>query len=306
LDVRLMHSQKELKIRPYCKMLFSCNKLPESQDDTYAFWRRWAIFDFTRRFTEGKDADAHLEEKLTTPEELSGLLNWALDGLERLLKNNAFTLPSHKQDTQNKWEKSANSFKYFCKNYLVDAEDSIYIGKGDLRKTYAWFCKTEKVKPVTEQKQKQILFDIVPTARDGQIEGAHVFRGVDWNNEGRLLLNRRDGKPEVQFKIEPEPPAPAPVNLPLTQADLFPEDKEPEAKQPNPEPSVHKPNPRSKEDIMKLIKSGFNTRAKLLFEFEKLCENQDGCIRTAEDLLDDLISKGYLIDRQTNGILEVV
>jgi hypothetical protein len=34
--------------------------------------------------------DPYLVDKLTTEEELQGLLNWALEGLERLLMNKTF------------------------------------------------------------------------------------------------------------------------------------------------------------------------------------------------------------------------
>ena len=65
--------------RNFAKMIFSGNLIPESEDKTDAFYRRWVIIHFDKRFADGKE-DAELTQKLTTPEELSGLLNLALAG----------------------------------------------------------------------------------------------------------------------------------------------------------------------------------------------------------------------------------
>ncbi|WP_052476118.1 phage/plasmid primase, P4 family [Cohnella kolymensis] len=77
--------------RPYAKMLFSANELPGSKDLSKAFMRRWSVVPFPNSFDYGKTADPDLIYKLTTPEELSGLLNLALDGLNRLQYNKEFT-----------------------------------------------------------------------------------------------------------------------------------------------------------------------------------------------------------------------
>ena len=77
---------------PYAKLIFSANEIPHSSDNTFAFYRRWCIIPFNNKF-EGEKADVNLLHKLTTPEELSGLLNRALQGLIRLIDNNGFTEP---------------------------------------------------------------------------------------------------------------------------------------------------------------------------------------------------------------------
>src|SRR5207302_7003645 len=67
----------------YAKLMFSCNKVPEVQEDSDAFFRRWIIITFPNKF-EGANDDRDMLSKLTTPEELSGIFNWALKGLKRL------------------------------------------------------------------------------------------------------------------------------------------------------------------------------------------------------------------------------
>jgi putative DNA primase/helicase len=61
------------------KLTFSCNVVPEVYEDTTAFFRRWIIIQFPNIF-DGEKADKDLLKRLTTPEELSGILNFALCG----------------------------------------------------------------------------------------------------------------------------------------------------------------------------------------------------------------------------------
>ena len=58
-------------------------------DNSYAYYRRWVILPFDRIF-EGEKEDTDLISKLTTEEELSGLLNLAQKGLTKLIKEGGF------------------------------------------------------------------------------------------------------------------------------------------------------------------------------------------------------------------------
>ena len=80
---------------PFAKHIWPANRLPNTPDDTDAFHRRWGHVEFGVSFENDERRDPQLLSKLTTPEELSGVLNWALQGLIRLLNNNKFpSLPS--------------------------------------------------------------------------------------------------------------------------------------------------------------------------------------------------------------------
>lgn len=71
--------------QPIVKMTFAMNTLPYTKDRSDGFFRRLMILRFTAYFPE-KKRDKYLKEKLC--EELPGIFNWALEGLERLRKNN--------------------------------------------------------------------------------------------------------------------------------------------------------------------------------------------------------------------------
>lgn len=77
-------------VRLTAKHIYSANALPKTMDDSYGFFSRLIMIDFPNRF-EGDNADPFLMQKLSTPEELSGLLNLAISGLRRLLKAGKFS-----------------------------------------------------------------------------------------------------------------------------------------------------------------------------------------------------------------------
>lgn len=76
--------------RNKAKLIYSANKLPRSQDDDmFAYAKRWVILQF-KSFFKGVNKDRNLIDKLTTEEELSGLLNIALAGFMMLEREGGF------------------------------------------------------------------------------------------------------------------------------------------------------------------------------------------------------------------------
>jgi putative DNA primase/helicase len=89
-------------------MLFATNEVPTvpvDNDDT-AFWRRWIITHFDNQFPEGSDKrDPTLGKRLTEPENLSAILNWAIEGWGRLRENSEFdNVPATPDVTRQKWQ----------------------------------------------------------------------------------------------------------------------------------------------------------------------------------------------------------
>ncbi len=76
---------RSFKYRPYCRLVFSSNKLPVSKDASDAFFRRWMVLHLTNSFTGTPVASVESwVDKLSSPEELSGVLNRAVAELPAL------------------------------------------------------------------------------------------------------------------------------------------------------------------------------------------------------------------------------
>jgi putative DNA primase/helicase len=123
----------------HAKLIFSANKPPKVKDeDSYAFWRRWIILDFPYQIPEDKK-DPHILDKLTTPEELSGLLNIALDGLNRLRANGRFSYNKSVEDTTEYYLRAADPVYAFLQD-CVEVSLNDYVIKDDLYATFQKYC----------------------------------------------------------------------------------------------------------------------------------------------------------------------
>jgi len=94
-------------LKNYAKMIFSCNQLPRILDKSHGMYSRLILIPFTATFSaDDEDYDPFIEDKITTEEALSYLLNIGLRGLRRLLYNNQFTQPKVVIDALEEYKKN--------------------------------------------------------------------------------------------------------------------------------------------------------------------------------------------------------
>lgn len=133
----------------YAKFWLNCNQLPpvSKSEDTDAYYNRLIIVDYVNRFTkELGNVNPNLTYELTTPEELSGYLNYALDGLERLIKNKRFSETMSKEDIRSYYIKRTNSAQYFIENYIETTDEySDLIFHEDLFREAVKICHQENL-----------------------------------------------------------------------------------------------------------------------------------------------------------------
>lgn len=133
----IKNKQGLVKFINTAKGIFACNTIPECKDDSYAYKRRWIIVKFPNRFPEGDpDTDPQLKYKLE--KEKSGIFNWAMEGLRRLLEKGQFSIHETLDEAiefQRAYQDETNQFCLAC----IQPGDETY-GKGDLHKKYTEYC----------------------------------------------------------------------------------------------------------------------------------------------------------------------
>lgn len=173
---------RDLIFTNYSKMIFATNNLPRVYDLSEGFWSRWILLEFPYKFLPQAEIDQRSEaekefckiqdpsiiEKLTTTKELSGLLNAAIDGLDRLKKNKDFSYSKGTADVKDCWIRKSDSFTAFC---LDELEEDIegFVSKKDLRQRFNQYCKKHKIKGTSDKNMKVVLEDMfgVVEARRG-------------------------------------------------------------------------------------------------------------------------------------------
>jgi|APHM01.1.fsa_nt_gi Predicted ATPase len=134
------------------------------------------------------ERDPTLADKLE--DELSGILNWAVEGLQRLLGNGTFTgdkSPAHTRETWSKWGDSVERFANIALKQSGDKE----VPKHKVYGAYLQFCREESIPRETQRKMTREL------KREGFNDGrAYIngsrercFVGINWTGRGQELLD---------------------------------------------------------------------------------------------------------------------
>jgi len=137
----------------HAKLLFATNKISTVMDsDDDAYYLRWLIIFFNNVFDDSNKAtDKNIIEKITTAEEMEGILNWALEGLKRLLENNKFSYNKTAEENKLVMEKSSNPISAFVQDCIVEAQGE-HISKENLYNIYSLYVKEYGTARVTKEK----------------------------------------------------------------------------------------------------------------------------------------------------------
>ena len=171
---------------PTAKHLYAANELPATETDDEAFYRRILLVPFPETIPE-PERDKHLDQKLV--EELPGILNWAIEGLQRLLANGKFTgdrSPGRTQDTWQKWSDSVSRFK----DAAIEESGSEEIPKSELYAAYLEFCREEGIPSDTQHSLTRGLKQEGLTDGRSYVDGSRerVFTNVSLTGRGEQLL----------------------------------------------------------------------------------------------------------------------
>lgn len=140
------------------RLMFAANKLPSVPQGKDAFWRRVLSIMFQRAIPESCK-DKHVIEKITTPNELSGLLNLALIGLHRLRENKKFSNDKSIEYTEKEYTKNSDPISVFTDQCLIPGEAVL---RTDAYSFYSnvW-CPLQKQRPEKPQTFQRYMHKVL-------------------------------------------------------------------------------------------------------------------------------------------------
>lgn len=168
--------KEPFSFRPYSRLLYSANEPPPTPDSSDAFFRRWLVLPFDRKF-EGSTVDRNLTAKLTTPSELSGLLNRGLEHLPDLRKRGAFTATDASVNAAERFRVDADSVAGF----LADRCDLDLDFKTPMPKmfpAYREWCDENNRRPVSKQKFNRRVEALHPSLMTVTVQGTQCWSGI--------------------------------------------------------------------------------------------------------------------------------
>jgi putative DNA primase/helicase len=135
-------------LKQYAKLIFNCNELPKEVEQTNAYFRRFLIIPFDVTIPPEKQ-DKELHNKIIE-KELSGVFNWVLEGLNRLLLQKGFSKCSAAEDAVADYKKQSDSVKMFIDENDYEISPNDYSLIKDLYTSYRTYCVEDGFKPVSK------------------------------------------------------------------------------------------------------------------------------------------------------------
>lgn len=116
ITARHLH-QREFSFIPKFKLVINTNFLPTIVDDTVFSSGRINVISFDRHF-EPHEQDKHLKEKLRSSSELSGILNWCIEGL-RLYRKQGLEPPDKVKEATSTYRADSDKVGSFINECLT-------------------------------------------------------------------------------------------------------------------------------------------------------------------------------------------
>jgi|GEM_PF-3943633 len=166
--------ENRFAFRSMATMFFSTNELPDVNDTSDGYWRRWIVIPFTLKLTEAQRVEGFIHQ-LTSPPEMSGLLNLAIRGLNRLEHQRGFTQNESTATALRRYKETSN-------HVLLFVEEKCKLGDGKVRKEdllnqYRQWCIDSGYVAVGKIKLYRIIEEL-EGVYSCKSDGVHMFGGI--------------------------------------------------------------------------------------------------------------------------------
>jgi putative DNA primase/helicase len=151
MTVRMIR-REPFELRPRIKLWWSMNRLPSVADTSVGFWSRIRIVPFHRIF-QAHERDLDLKEKLD--DELPGIFNWAMRGLQRMNIQGSFIIPKQVIKYTENYRRESNTVEMFIDDCCTKGSGST--STSYLYSTYKTWCLDNGYKALSNKNLKREL-----------------------------------------------------------------------------------------------------------------------------------------------------
>lgn len=195
--------------QPYARLLFSANSPPPTSDSSEAFFRRWLVLPYQRSFHRSARRDPDLLAKLTTPAELSGLLNHALAALPDV-REHGFTATASTEQAAGRFRLDTDPVAGFLEERCERHPDRD-VAKPHLFAAFRAWCDDNNRKPFNAQRFHGRVRELVPDLdpHEPKREGTYYYLGLglngrnEWHGAVRVATGQK-GQRQLTFPASRE------------------------------------------------------------------------------------------------------
>lgn len=137
ISARLPYGEP-FEIENYARFIFNANTLPKDIEMTNAFFRRFLIIPFNVTIPEERQ-DKELASKIIA-NELPGILNWVLEGVDRLMVQKRFTKCDLVERELEQFKKESDTIQLFLEDENYQLSTDLYKSLMELYNEYRSFC----------------------------------------------------------------------------------------------------------------------------------------------------------------------
>jgi len=166
------------RFRKSCAVTLLSNGYPKTKDLSEGFRRRAMVIPFDRSFHKEDSVILDLAEQIID-REISGVLNRALQGLQRLRTRGDFKEPKSCEMARETWLSESNTVALFKREHIIQTDDHMdKISLSDVYSAYSYWCVDYGINNVcTKQQLRTTLEDL--DLNYGKLAGNKSgFRGV--------------------------------------------------------------------------------------------------------------------------------
>jgi putative DNA primase/helicase len=147
LQARFLYKQP-FTLFEYATSIFAMNELPRDVEQTDAFFRRFMLVPFNVRIPD-EEQDHELAKKIIDGE-MSGVLNYVIDGMKSLIAERQFDIPPSVRDAVEKFQQESDSVLTFIKENRYRPSFGKMIHLQNLYDDYREQCLANGRKPVAK------------------------------------------------------------------------------------------------------------------------------------------------------------
>jgi len=126
--------------RSFAKLIFATNKMPRLYDNSQGLRDRLVIVPLNARIRGSENQDLFFEDKITTDDARSYLLNVGIAALNELLKKGEFITPTVVKRELDEFEITNNPVVEWLHEYYEDGKDLHYLPIASAYGDYEYFC----------------------------------------------------------------------------------------------------------------------------------------------------------------------
>ena len=165
-----------IEFQPFTRLLASAARVPQSADNSLGYLRRWLAVPFDTTLNES-NLDRTLLDKLTTPEELSGLLNRAVGEHRQLLESGRLTESEKMARAKDEFDQASDSTRLFLEECVEECSPYDEINRTELYNSYKDWCALNRLNPVGAHRLYTSVHDIFRIDTHNT-NGRRVFKGI--------------------------------------------------------------------------------------------------------------------------------